>query len=813
MNIGRVKIIVASLILLGVSACSPITKIEQPQIVDWVQLSEKQSIGQTFTARYDGLEGVEISIQPDVVEQGKVTLHLKNNPQDNDDVATSQISISRFSKYNQYKLKFTPQKQSFNHDYYVMLEVNGNSILSLGMASGDSYQNGALYQNNDPIDSQLSFNLIYNRKLALIGILYEILAWIKYMLIGVFLFIIPGWALLTSLYDQWAQKFWVVKIGLAAGLSLASYPIIFLWTNLIGLNMGAVYAWALPIFGLLVIVWRNRSCFSGFKVQNFHNLTIVDLTYISITGIIFAVRFWAIRNLPAPMWGDAFQHTVISQLLVDNQGLFNSWQPYAEISSFTYHFGFHSLVSVFHWISGLSLPQATLWTGQILNGLAVLCLVPLVMKITNNAWGGVFSITLAGLFFQMPMYYLNWGRYTQLAGQIILIACVYLAWETLENSNKKWQIILINCLVLAGLALTHYRVLIFAICFYLAYILIHLKFQFKYTIINTIIIGAGSLVIFSPWLFHIFIGKIPLILASKFSLPTNQIASPAVASDPIGDISFYLHAIIWIFFLVVFLWGLWRRNRQITWFGVWWLVILLATNPQWLGLPGTGAITNFAVFIAAYIPAGIILGGIFGIIIDVLPKYFEKYFTPRPWVKRYQLPSLVLAITLLIFSGVSGRQLLNLIKPDVFALLTRPDIKAMQWIKLNTSPEAKFLVNSFLAYNNTTSVGSDGGWWLQYLTLRPSTLPPINYGSETNPTADFTESIKNLTATIQENGITSSEAWDLLMKNGVNYVYIGQKQGRVNYSGPVIDPFVISQDDRFHEVYHADRVWIFEVVK
>jgi hypothetical protein len=116
------------------------------------------------------------------------------------------------------------------------------------------------------------------------------------------------------------------------------------------------------------------------------------------------------------MWEKA-SNTPSFQLLVDNKGLFNSWQPYAEITSFSYHYGFHSLVAVLYWISKIPIPQATLWTGQLLNGLAVISLVPLVMKINKNKLGGVFTIALAGLLFQMPMYYLNWGRYTQLAGK------------------------------------------------------------------------------------------------------------------------------------------------------------------------------------------------------------------------------------------------------------------------------------------------------------------------------------------------------------------------------------------------------------
>lgn len=813
MNVGRIKIIIAAFILLGVTTCSPIKKIEQPQKSEWIELSSGQTVGQTFTARYDGLEGIEVFLKPGISGQGYLTLHLKNQPDDQIDIASSQIPISTFSKSRLYQLSFSSQNHSVNQDYYVLLEVDGNSSISLRTAPGETYQNGALYASNEPIDTQLSFNLIYNSNLAFIGLCYEMLDWIKYFLIGIFLYIIPGWALFTMFYGQWSQKLWMEKIGLAAGLSLAIYPILILWTNLVGLHLGAVYAWVPPILGLLVIIWRNRLWFKKPSFAIFHDYSIVDFTALCMIGMIFATRFWAIRSLPAPMWGDAFQHTVIAQLMVDNGGLFDSWHPYADILSFTYHFGFHSLVAVFHWISGIFLPQAILWAGQLLNGLAVISLVPLVMKINKNKWSGVFTIALVSLFFQMPMFYLNWGRYTQLAGQIIIITCIYLAWETLETSNIKWQLILLNCLAMAGLALTHYRVLIFAICFYIVFLLFHVKSELFNKIKITAIMGIGSLAIFSPWLVHVFIGKIPLIFASKFSEPVNQIASSSAASDSIGDISSYLPRVIWILFAIMLFWGLWKRNKPILLMGVWWLGVILAANPQWLGLPGAGALTNFAVFIAAYIPAGIIVGGVLGMAIDAIPKNTKIITAPRSWRSDFHLPALILAIAVLLFGVYYGRQSLKLIHPDTFGLLTYPDIKAMHWIKQNTTEDAKFLVNSFLAYNDTTAVGCDGGWWLQYLTLRPSTLPPINYGSEKTPTADFVASVKNLTATIQSNGVASPEIWDLLKNNSVTHIYIGQKQGRVNYSGPVIDPIALSKNDRFQQVYHEDRVWIFEVVR
>ena len=67
-----------------------------------------------------------------------------------------------------------------------------------------------------------------------------------------------------------------------------------------------------------------------------------------------------------------------------------------------------------------------------------------------------------------------------------------------------------------------------------------------------------------------------------------------------------------------------------------------------------------------------------------------------------------------------GRQRLNTVDPRQFSLLTRPDLRAFDWIRENTPDDAGFLVNSFFAFNNSLNVGSDGGWWLPLLTKRDS---------------------------------------------------------------------------------------------
>ena len=88
------------------------------------------------------------------------------------------------------------------------------------------------------------------------------------------------------------------------------------------------------------------------------------------------MKLWVIRTVETPLWGDSYQHTMITQLILDNDGLFNSWLPYAQYKTLSIHFGFHALTAVYAWIRNANASQAVIWMGQILNILMPLRLSP-----------------------------------------------------------------------------------------------------------------------------------------------------------------------------------------------------------------------------------------------------------------------------------------------------------------------------------------------------------------------------------------------------------------------------------------------------
>ena len=191
---------------------------------------------------------------------------------------------------------------------------------------------------------------------------------------------------------------------------------------------------------------------------------------IAVFGLTLASRLQAVAGLEIPLWWDSVHHTAIVQLMLDNGGIFSSWEPYYPLSTFTYHFGFHATAAGLAWLSGLAAPAAVLLLGQVLNACSVPVAYLLAERLTGRAWAGVVAALVTGLVSLMPAYYVNWGRYTQLAGQIILPVAAVLTVEAVERGG--WRRLLTAAVLAAGLALTHYRVAVFYGAFVVAFALV-----------------------------------------------------------------------------------------------------------------------------------------------------------------------------------------------------------------------------------------------------------------------------------------------------------------------------------------------------
>ncbi len=799
------------LICLGLAGCADSQiKPEQPARNATIRLLETQSIGQTFTAHYDGLEGVVVYLEPAASGDGELVLHLRNSPTDTSDLRVSRLPLRRVTKPDVYRFDFSPQVPSTQRDYYIFLEVQGAGAVNVGVAGGETYLNGALYVNDIPQDKQLAFGLAYHTASLWRGLLLEALNWLKWLLAAVFLFILPGWALLDGLWPGWGDMHWAEKLGLSGGVSLSIYPVFLLWTDLLNLHLGQLYAWLPASLALLWLIYRFALKHKGLGGVRF-SLTWPDLGLLGLFALIFLTRFWVVRTIDLPLWGDSYQHTVITQRIIEQGGLFNDWAPYAEISSFTYHFGFHSAAAMYHWVAGLAAPRAVLVTGQVLNAFAAIFLAAIALHITGSLWAGVATTLIAGLLLWMPMVYTQWGRYTQLAGQAILPAVALLAWSKLDGRAMNRRSWIPAWLALSGLALTHYRVLIFAIVFLAAvYALYAREIGVVRLTTRGLWLGLGGAFIFLPWLARLTAGKILTGFQAQITTPPSQLSEFAMTYNAIGDLTSHLPIWVWLSLPLAVAWGFWRRDKKFATVCLWWFLLFLAANPNWINLPGAGAISNFAYFIAAYIPASLILGSAIGWLSERMPSKNDLLSLGQHHLAKVSFSWSGAALFLLAIGiGVyGGRQRVRDLSILPHTLAARPDMRAAEWIRSNTPTDACFLVDSFPAYGGSVVVGADGGWWLPLLAGRQTSQPPINYANERELWPGYVAWVNALTFAIQEKGVSHPEVLAMLKERNLQYIYIGQTHKAANATLKVE---TLLQDARFRPVYHQDRVWIFAI--
>lgn len=814
MNSPRIIILLLLFASIGLVGCGPLITIEQPQQINLVPLQSGQSIGQTFTAEFAGLQELIVYIEPDRIEDGRILLDLRESPGDSKTLITSTRELSDLSGPGYYKFTFESQADSTNKDYYAELEIDGNGSVLVGVGDGDSYMNGSLYVNQNPSDNQLAFRFGYDRIQVGLGLIKEGLYWFVLVLAAIFLFVVPAWILLSLFWDKWRGLHWGEKLGFSIGLSLVIYPVLFLWTDVVGLHLGWLYVWLPILFSFGLMLWHKRKDLYPIRIPKLKlqgKIKWSDFTLGGIILLILLVRFWVIRTIDYPLWGDGYQHTMITQLLIDNKGLFSSWEPYAELSSFTYHFGFHTSSAVFQQLTGLPTGKSVLWTGQILNAFAVLTLFPLALRIRRNVWSGIVTLLIAGLLFTFPLYYVNWGRYTQLSGLAVLAVFACFAWEFIGRKKFDWSGYLFACLTLAGLGLSHYRILIFGLLFLLTYLLFFGWTKgFGRCVGKIFWLGVGSFVLFLPWFVNVFGGKLFAVIGLQLGKSGQQLSETGQLHYAIGDIAEFLPIGVWVVLPILIGWGIWRRKIEIGLVALWWLVIFLLANPQLLRLPGASYVVPvFTVMIATFFPAALLIGEFFG----WLYERIQYQVSLRKNLAKI-IPigvsgvSAIIVISLGIYGLLENRSVLDTYR---HALVTRPDVRAAGWIEQNLDKDSIVLVNSFFAYGDTLIVGSDGGWWLPMISLRGTTLPPLSYGAEQGPFPGYVPWTGSLTRLIEEKGINHPEVMEMLAERGITNLYIGQRRGSVNSDDALLNVDELLESSNYEMINNQDRVMIFAV--
>ncbi len=784
--------------------------IHLSDVEDEYKLHGTHTLGQTFTCHHAGLEGIGVWMT--ARSGGEVVLHLRESADDVYDIAVARASLPPGGGAAFYYFAIPRQQDVNGKTLFLLLESPetdeaGSPLVPYRTDPAPSV--GMLYLDGRTTPGHISLQLHYNVLSILEDVSRQAIEQGRHALwlltLALLVCILPGVAAVAWLLRD---ADWLERLAMAAGVGVAINALL-MYTTMSGLRLGKAASFVyLSLCGAL-LVWKwcvgrssRQARLPGWReMRQWLRSDPAPALLMVVFLVSLGVRLLAVRGLVAPMWGDSYQHSMIAQLLVDNGGLFDSWAPYAPLTTFTYHFGFHANVALFHWLSGDPILQSVILVGQVLNALAVLAVYPLAVRVAGgNRLAGVGAVLGAGLLSPMPMYYVNWGRYTQLSGQVILPVLAWLTLRVAEEERTDWRAIVLTAITAAGLGVTHYRVVLLYGAFVAAWgVVFLLRSWQRWQVIATAVlrlsaIGIATIVLFAPWWWHVS-GSPVARMGTRLLNVHNWDWARQELLDALRNWPLFTPALLTGAGALGLAVCAFRRRAAGAVIALWGIGMLLLANPYLVGLPGAGIINNLTAFIALYIPLSILAGAALG---EAATAWH------RGWWGR-----MLLAMLVLLASGWGATHRIR----DVdygFAMVTPADMAAMAWIRENTPTDALFLVNEFSAYRGTAVVGADAGWWIPLLTNRRNTVPPLNYWMERTSEPGLHRRLREDLAYLRQVSPTSEDGVRFLRRRGVTHVYVGQKNGTVGNPGPpLLDVEKLRQSDHYTLVYRKDGVWVF----
>lgn len=588
----------------------------------------------------------------------------------------------------------------------------------------------------------------------------------------------------------------------AIGVSLGITALLALWVFLVGWHFSGttlivIYAF-LGLLSILGFVYRikGRHSLSTFDISAGDRATIRPKHYTTILSVILGIlliwRFYQVRDLVLPAWVDSVHHTLVVRAILENGGLLGNLSPYLPVPFF-YHFAFHILAASFSFWSRLGPAQAVLFFGQILNAAVAISVYRLGMALSKDWRRAVLAAGLTGFVLQMPAYYASWGRYTLLAGLVLLPLAMA---EALDISHRGATIGRIVRMVLftGGLLLAHYfaSLLLLIFLFFLG-AQTFLRDTKRRKIIRGSrwlpLVGAstGGLLLSSAWIYRTWTHVGAGVNAGL------SLSSQDIDARYFSDYLSYLwhvagpnHNLVLLFISIFgLLVVLWRSETRP--FGLWALTMGLMSIP-W-GFYINPFRPDHAV-IVLFLPASLLVSELFFSLIDRLQF---------GWSAR--IIQVVLSSSLACMTVWGMWTTRSIINPST-VLATQADLQAIQWIANNTPPDARFLINvTYWQAGNYRGV--DGGWWITPITGRGTQLPVALYPAGDR---DYIKQVNDLAVKVSQLQTCSPEFWDVIHSNSLTYIYINSDRGSLQADH-------LDGCSHLKLVYAENEVSIYQVVE
>ncbi len=755
------------------------------------RLAPGQAVGQTFISRRARLSEIQLwlrQVQMPTAADPFLTVELYHTPNDPQPITRLRLAASEVASRFPVTIQLPIQPDSPGQAYYLRLSVTEGAYAVYGRGE-DAYPHGELRLNGAAQPADAGFRLGYDYdRWAFLSDLGAALrsAWLGLPLLLVFW--LPG-RLLARLVEDQLTLDWGQRTAISVGLSLAVAPVTLVWTTWLGLRwsrVGVILIYLL-LAGALLIHRRLE------RPMRRPRLDLISLGLAGVFLFSLGLRLVMTRDLAGPAWVDSAHHALLTRLTLEQGAYPASFAPYAQAEAIGYHLGFYSLSAAFTALSGLALPQALLLFGQVLNALSIFMIYLLTVTFTRDRLAGLAAALLVGVFSPMPAYYASWGRYTQLAGLIVLPAGMRLIQAAIQPARPSLRLTLAAGLACAGLFLIHYRVIVFLAALLIAYGLAEVIRQVdKRPAWRTLprMLGRGALaagcavLLTLPQAWRVFTGLLAPRLAA--GMPDPQ----PLASIPWGYLTPAEGRTVLILGLVGLVWSILRARWVGPLMALWTGLLYLSANQGALRLPILGGVNLTSVEIVLFVPLTI-LGG--WLLADVLRLIGRQLPPPVRQVYWGLVPLAALG-----WSLAAAPRLLTVLNPTTF-LIRQADLPAMTWVSQNVPGEATLLINPF-AWGYGYYAGQDGGYYLSAYTGRQTQPPTVLYAQGQ---AAYVALVNQVCQQTLDHGKDAAGLHDLMAAQGIGYVYLGARGG-------TISPQTLRQSSLFELLYAQDGVYIFK---
>lgn len=617
--------------------------------------------------------------------------------------------------------------------------------------------------------------------------------------------LLPGWALL-SIGQYWKRWEPLQRWFLALSLGIAVYPVLYYVTRAIApdIRIGTRKLLFLLVASLIIIIWNFRHTWR--EQFRFDKLSWLVLLVLIVT---LSTRFVIAHQHPFLAGDDSLHHTLLTELTATYGRLPYTLEPYDNTLLDHYHLGLYALTAPLKLLVRLRSDQALLWMCQVLNGISGIGSFLFLDKFVSRK-SAIAGLAFVGLFCVFPNYYVNWGRFTQLAGQVILFPTAVMYWEHIKSLSKKevlskgrkpdLQAIIYIAICTGSVCLLHFRVAAFLFPLLLIIFFIELSslqnlkehrwnvfFPSVLIVLLVIVIILPALIpgVESYWNARVSQNESGLLISSGRMSDSSYYSKGDTKTMQLSADSTWLYLICVIGIIV----GLVRsESKQISILIISWSLFFAAYTYAYLtNIPLLAIMNRTAVVLALYIPMSIGMGLLVLVLERLMPEK-EKY----AWLP---VGLIILANLLSVNSRIKDYW------PEQ-AFMTTADLKAMQWIRINTPQDAVFGTNTgFLS--SIQPFGTDAGYWIPYYAERDATtLTLLSSLTDTQESED----VKRANAVYELYNLPS--AVSNLCLYDIDYLYSGAK--------PALGQNEFNIDDILNQpgtrlVYDQDGVQIVKI--